>query len=177
MISINLLPLAQRETKWPINKLLLIASIFVGLGCSSIYSYNVFTIWSVEKKLQDTRNQYELLQPTVEIMHTVSSKQQTLDKKNSILATLTKERNSWYSIIQHLIAATPQSIWFTDIGQSSDKGLIQMKGVATNYPAVAEFVQNLEHHQFFSDPVLIRDASEPASQIINFEIMVNSKGM
>ena len=176
MIRINLLPLSERQSKWPINKILLTGSILVALVCCSIYSYNVFTIWSLEKRLQNTYNQYELLQPTVEIMRTANSKQQMLDRKENILAALTSEHNSWHLVMQHLVTLAPQQMWFTDICKT-DKGVIQIKGVAKTYSVVTEFMQILEQDELFSEPILIQDESDIASEVIKFEIMVKSKGM
>ncbi len=49
MNNINLLPLAERQPKWPVNNLLIIASLLLLLLYSSIYSYNAFKIWDLEK--------------------------------------------------------------------------------------------------------------------------------
>jgi type IV pilus assembly protein PilN len=176
MNNINLLPLVERQPKWPINKLLFISSILLVLIYSSMYSYNAFKIWTIEKELQSARNQYELLQPTLEMMRNSNNKQQLIDKKNNIVALLTKERNSWYPTVQHLVTITPQQLWFTDLSKS-DKGVMQIKGSTTTYSIVAEFMKNMEQDPFFIEPTLSKVESDTNTPLIKFEIMVKSKGM
>jgi len=176
MTNINLLPLVERQPKWPINKLLFISSILLVLIYSSVYSYNSFRIYTTEKELQSARNQYELLQPTLEVMRNRNNKQQLIDKKNNIVAILTKERNLWYPTIQHLVAITPQQLWFTDLS-TSDKGVMQIKGSTTTYSIVAEFIKKMEQDPFFIEPTLSKVESDMTMPLIKFEIMVKSKGM
>lgn len=176
MNTINLLPLLERQPKWPINKLLFIAIVLILLTYSSIYSYNTFKIWSIEKELESTRNQYELLQPTLKKMQNSNQKQQLLDKKNTIIAVLTSEHKSWYSTIQHLVRITPQQLWFTDLSKS-DKGIIQIKGLATTYPVVADFMKNMEQDSFFIEPTLNKVESDNITPLLKYEILVKSKGM
>jgi type IV pilus assembly protein PilN len=176
MNNINLLPLGERQPKWPINKLLFISSILLFLIYTSVYSYNAFKIWTIEKELKSARNQYELLQPALTMMHDSNNKQQLVNKKNYIVALLTKERNSWYPVIQHLVTITPQQLWFTDLSKS-DKGVLQIRGSATTYSIVAEFMKNIEQDPFFVEPVLSKVENDTTTSVITFEILVKSKGM
>lgn len=176
MIRINLLPLEQRQSKWPVNKLLLGTGLLIAMIFSSLYSYSLFEIWSIEKELQITRNQYQALEPTRVLMTTANTKQQQFDKKNNIITILMKERPSWYGIIEHLTLQTSPQIWFTDLVKS-DKGGIQVKGWATTYPLVAEFMKTMESDPFFTDPILNsveKDATTPATK---FDIVIKPRGM
>ena len=176
MIRINLLPPEERQSIWPVNRLLLGTGLFIIMIFSCVYSYSLFEVWTVEKQLQDTRNQYQLLQPTRTIMINAQNKQQQFDKKNNILSVLTKERRSWYGIIQHLTAVTSPQIWFTDMIKS-DKNIIQIKGWAGTYLSVAEFMQTMESDQFFIDPVLTSVEKDTVTQATKFEIVVKPRGI
>lgn len=174
MIRINLLPATARQSKWPINTLLIGASLLIAFIFTSIYSYSLFEVWSIEKKLQTTRNQYEALQPTRALMATANTKQQQFDKKNSIVTVLTKERQSWYSIIQHLATQTSAEIWFTDL-QKGEKGTIQIKGWANTYPQVAKFMEIMENDPFFTEPVLHSAEKDGTTQATKFDIVVKPR--
>lgn len=174
MIRINLLPATARQSKWPINKLLIGTSLLLALVFISIYSYSLFEVWSIEKKLQTTRNQYQALQPTRTLMASANTKQQQLEKKNSILTTLTKERQSWYNIIQHLATQTSSQIWFTDL-QKGEKGAIQIKGWANTYPQVAQFMEIMENDQFFTEPILNSVEKDTNAQATKFDIVVKPR--
>lgn len=176
MIRINLLPPAERPSKWPVNRLLLGAGFLIIMILSSIYSYSLFQVWNIERQLQDTRNQYQLLKPTREIMASAKNKQQQFDKKNNVLAVLTKDRRSWYGIIQHLTAVTSPQIWFTEMFKS-DKDTIQIKGWAATYLVVAEFMQRMESDQFFIEPVLTNVEKDTVTQAAKFEIVVKPRGL
>lgn len=176
MIRINLLPLAQRQSKWPVNKLFLASGLLLLMIFSTIYSYSLFEVWTIEKKLQTTRNQYQALQPTRLLMTTANSKQQQFDKKNNIVTLLTKERQSWYGIIQHLSAQTSPQIWFTDLSRG-DKGVIQIKGWSTTYPLVAEFMKTMENDPFFIEPVLNSVEKDTTTQATKFDIVVKPRGL
>ena len=176
MIRINLLPLAERPSKWPVNQLLLGASLLLMIIFSSIYTYNLFVTNTVEKQLRDTRNQYQLLMPTRDIMTSAKSKQQQFDKKNNILAALTKDRRSWYGIIEHLTAVTSPEIWFTDMVKS-DKNTIQIKGWSASSLTVAGFMRTIENDQFFIEPVLTSVEKDPVTQAAKFEIVVKPRGI
>ncbi len=176
MIRINLLPLTERQEKWPVNRLLLGCGLFVLLLLTTIYSYSIFETWHLEKQLLETRNQYQLLQPTQALMLTANQKQQEFDKKNTVMTAVTKERRSWYSIIQHLSQVTSSQVWFTEMGKG-EKDIIQIKGWASTYPLVADFMRTMENDQFFVDPVLVTVEKPVGSQAAKFEIQVKPRGM
>ena len=176
MNKINLLPIGERPSKWPINRLLLVAGFLGIMLFSSIYSYSMFKIWSMEGKLQNVRNQYQLLEPTRRMMVSGTTKQQQIDKKNNILSVLTVERHNLYGIIQHLTAITSPQIRFTDMVKS-DKGAIQIKGWAVSYPAIAEFMQTIEGDQFFIESSLTNVERDNATKATKFEIVVKPRGI
>jgi len=176
MIRINLLPPSERPSKWPVNRLLFGVGFLIVMIFSSMYSYSLYQVWSIEKQLQTTRNQYQLLQPTLVIMTSAKNKQQQFDKKNNILAVLTKERRSWYGIIQHLTTVTSPQIWFTDMVKS-DKDTIQIKGWSATYLGVAGFMKTMESDQFFIEPVLTSVEKDAVTQATKFEILVKPRGI
>ncbi|EIW18280.1 MULTISPECIES: PilN domain-containing protein [Pelosinus] len=176
MNPINLLPFVERQPKWSIDKLIFIFSMLLVLIYSSIYTYNEFKIFKIEKELQAIGNQYELLQPTLEIMQKSNDKLQLIDTKNKIAALLTNERHPLYTLIQRIVAIMPQQLWFTNLSKS-DNGLLEMKGAATTYSVVAEFIENMEKDTFFLDPTLVKVEFDTAASLLIFEITVKSKGM
>lgn len=176
MIRINLLPLDQRQSKWPINKLLLGTGLLIMLIFSSLYSYSLFEVWSLEKELQTTRNHYQALQPTYIMMNKANDKELQFDKKNNVLMVLIKERQSWYGIIQHLTMQTSPQIWFTDLIKS-DKGGIQLKGWTTTYPLVAEFMKTMENDQLFTEPTLNSVEKDTTTQTTKFDIVIKPRGI
>ena len=176
MIRINLLPRTERQSKWPINRLLVVVGCLMSMIFSGLYMYTVFEVWSIESKLQDTRNQYQLLQPARVAMANANNKQQLLTKKNNILTGLTGERQSLYALIQHITSISSPQIWFTDIAKA-DKGTIQIKGWTANYPAVAQFMQTMEHDQMLVESALTNVEKKDAASVATFDIVVKPRGI
>lgn len=176
MVTINLLPLANRQAKYPVNQVLLFSTVLLLIIFSAIYSYSMYQVWRIEKQLQDIHNQYQLLQPTQLLMTKMTDQQQVLAKKNNILTTVTKERPSWYAIIKHLATVVPPEICFTELIKS-DKANIKIKGWTTTYPDIGECIQILENDPFFAEVSLKSIESDTTSQIIKFEIMIKPKGI
>ncbi|MBC8015181.1 MAG: PilN domain-containing protein [Sporomusaceae bacterium] len=143
---------------------------------SSLYIYTVFEVWSIDGQLQDTRNQYQLLQPTRAIMANANNKQQLITKKNNILIGLTQERQSLYAIIQHITSVSSPQIWFTDMIKG-DKGSIQIKGWAATYPAVAQFMLTMEHDQLLIESALTNVEKKDAASVATFDIVVKPRGI
>lgn len=176
MIRINLLPLAERQSKWPVDRLLIVASCLISLIFSGLYSYNVYDTWRMEVKLQEVRNQYQLLQPTRAIMANANNKQQLINKKTNILTGLTKERQSLYAIIQHITAVSSSQIRFTDLIKN-DKGSIEIKGWAPTYPLVAEFMKTMERDQLLIESALTNVEKKDAAAAATFDIIVKPRGI
>jgi len=176
MIRINLLPQAERQSKWPVDRLLLLgASLFCIILCG-IYLYTFYANWDIDQNLQATRSKYELLKPTRDNMAKATTKQQLFDKKNNILVGLTKERQSIYTIIQHITNVSPSKIWFTEMGKD-DKGMVKIKGWAINYPEVAQFMNIMENDQFVVDSVLSNVEKKENARAATFEIVVKPRGI
>lgn len=176
MIRINLLPLAERQSKWPVERLLIVVGCLMAIVFSGLYSYSCYEIWNIEGQLQNTRNQYQLLQPTREIMANTNNKQQFFDKKNNILIGLTQERQSLYAIIQHITSVASPQIWFTDMVKG-DKGTIQIKGWAATYPDVAKFMQTMERDQMIIESALTNVEKKDAAAVATFDIIVKPRGI
>ena len=176
MIRINLLPLTERQSKWPVDRLLVVAGCVITIMFTALYSYNIFKVYRVEGQLQATRNHYQLLQPTRVIMANVNNKQQLLNKKKNILIGLTKERQSLYTIIQHITSESSSQIWFTDLVKS-DKGTIQIKGWAATYPTVAHFMQKMENDQLLVESALTDVEKKDAASVATFDISVKPRGI
>jgi len=176
MIRINLLPLTERQSKWPVDRLLIITGCLLSLIFSSLYSYNIFEVWNMESKLQETRNQYQLLQPTRDSMVSANYKQQLINKKQNLLAGLTKEHQSLYAIIQHITGVSPEKIWFTEMVKG-DKGTIQIKGWAKNYPEIAQFMKIMENDKLLIESALTNVEKKDAAPTATFEIVVKPRGI
>lgn len=177
MIRINLLPPSERRSKWPLSRIMLMSGLLIVFCCVSIYSFNIFYTWRLEKEIADMKNQYELLRPTQTVMVSANAKQEALNRKNNILVNLTNSRKQWPPMIAHLAEATTSQIWFTELGVT-DKELVKITGLAANYQELAVFLGRLEHDELFAEPALVQAEISPSPAApAKFEIVLKLKGM
>lgn len=176
MIRINLLPIAERQSPWQINKILLASLAVILFLCLTAYSYTYFRIWQLETNITDMRQQYQAQQTTRNQMLLATQKQQDIDKKSTTLDRLTKDRHSWNTLLQQLTAITPSNVWFADISKG-DKDTLVIQGYALTYPALAEFIRQLESTGTFTEPTLIQAELDTQTSATKFQITVIPKGI
>lgn len=175
MIRINLLPPAERQPAWRTGRIFATLTLLVVAALAGVHFYYSFMIGHTERRLAETRNQYELLRPTREAMLAAGAKQQSIDEKNGVLMALTRERTSWYAVLTQLGAKMPPELWLTDI--TADKNGLKMNGLAKSYPDLAAFMRKLEQEGIFAEPVLVKAEKDAASAATKFEMTVKIKGM
>ena len=82
-------------------------------------------------------------------------------------------------MLNELRAITPANLWFESLSTDSAKGTMQVQGAALDYGSVAFFQRNLQHSDFFSDPVLGQtqmeggDANKPS--VVKFTMDITLK--
>ncbi|MBP2662345.1 MAG: Fimbrial assembly protein (PilN) [Firmicutes bacterium] len=176
MITINLLPLAERLPKWSFQRIVLLCGVTLFGLYGSIFAYNCYTIWSLEKDIEATHQQYSLLRPTQDNMQLAVSKQLAIDKKKKTLVAITGERKAGYAMISHFGIITPPQIWLTELA-ASDKNSILVKGNAMTYPDLANYLDSLENDKLVTEPVLIKAEQDSEFNYTKFEMTVKLKGI
>ena len=176
MITINLLPPSERMPTWLFRKTVFLSGIILLVLYGSIFVYNWYTIWSLEKDLAVARQHYSLLRPTEGNMQLAANKQQAIDKKNNTLVAITKEQKSWYVVISHFAMITPPQIWLTEL-VANDKNSILLKGNAMTYPDLANYLDSLEKDKLITEPVLIKAEQDSKFNYTKFEMTVKCKGI
>ncbi|WP_094604672.1 hypothetical protein SPSIL_020990 [Sporomusa silvacetica DSM 10669] len=176
MITINLLPPSERMPTWLFKKTVLLCGIILLVLYGSIFAYNWYTIWSLEKDLAAARQHYSLLRPTEDNMQLAANKQQAIDKKNNTLVAITKEQKSWHAVISHFAMITPSQIWLTELAVSDKNGIL-LKGNAMTYPDLANYLDSLEKDKLITEPVLIKAEQDSKFNYTKFEMTVKRKGI
>jgi Tfp pilus assembly protein PilN len=57
-------------------------------------------------------------------------------------------------MLNELRALTPANLWFESLTSDSGKATLQLTGAALDYSSVAFFQRNLQHSEYFENPVL-----------------------
>ncbi len=175
-IKINLLPPAERQERWPVNRLFAIAALLVLMCFCVVAGYNAYTIAKLEDRLAVVQQQLELLRPTQAKMAASSAQQQGINTKTALLTKLTTERRPWYALVARLAVIVPPQIWLEELG-TGDKNTFKFKGNALTYPDLASFIQLLEQDDLFTEPLLIRAERDNQLAVTRFEMTVKIKGL
>lgn len=175
-IRINLLPPKAREKKLPLKKILTLLTAGLVMVMTCLYVYGIYETWQLERRLQDSRNQTELLRPTQEKMAAANTLQLQMNAKNTILIALTKERKSWYALLAHLGTVTPPQIWLTEL-TAAEKNTIRLKGMAATYPDMANYLKNFTNDSMLEEAVLISAEKDGSLPVTRFEMIAKIKGL
>ena len=173
MISMNLLPPAERRPVIPLKRVFAAVSLAGIMVCITLYAFGFYHEYKTEQQVIEERNRYELLSPTRAKIRSVEEQQKLLASKNKIILTLTKERRSWHTVLAHLGAIAPQALWLTEI--KGDRKQLTLQGTAVTYQDLSLYMQNLAAHQVFAEPVLLRAEPDGSGGLTRFEFTVKLK--
>lgn len=153
MIKINLLPPDQRTAFIPIERIFTAIMIIIFFIFTIIYIYGYFEIASLEKQIAINREAYQLLSQTIERKSAIEQNTLLINQKSDILSHLSKQNNSWHSILVHLGNIVPEKVWLDEVGVN-DKHELLIKGRAMNFQSLSILMQNFEQNTLLKDPLL-----------------------
>lgn len=176
MIKINLLPPSERFSQWDHTRNFSIITILVLFLSLSIYIFNLYKVYSLQNEIDTIKEQRILFESIESNMQLASNKQEKINAKNNILSILTGQRQSWYALLSHFGSTTPNHIWLKEIS-FNEKNYLQIKGVASTYPDIADYIHQLERDSYFIAPLLITADNNIDQQNSTFELQVKLKGL
>ncbi len=142
---------------------------------SFIYVFYAVKTALIENELQALRQQVEANRPVQEKMILANQKIQQIAAKDNILMNLSAERSLWAARLAHLAGITIRDVWLTEL--AGEKNVLHIKGGSRDYAHIAQFMQQLEQDELFTEPNLVhveQGGSEPGAK---FEITVKLKGV
>lgn len=175
-IRINLLPPEQQPPKWHYGRLLLLPIILMLMVIGALFGYGEYRYWALEKELAETRSRYESLNVGEQQMRIAQTRQAAVQARERILLQLSNGRYSWHGTMAHLGAFMPRRVWLTEIG-SAQKGVLQLKGNAMNYPDLVVFLSKMEQDRMFVEPTLLKAEQNERSSLTQFEITAKVGGV
>ena len=176
MIRINLLPREQRLPRWNYARLLLIPFLLVALVIGSIYGYVEYRSMELTDQLEQTRSRYDSLALQQRQMQLAQARQTAIQARQKFLLQLSQSRYSWHTVLSQMGGLMPRNVWLTEIG-SAQSGFLQMKGSATGYADLIQFLGKLEVDRTFIEPALLRVEQNEKDPITKFEISTKIRGM
>ena len=178
MIKINLLPPEyQVENLFPIKKLGTMLFVVTMLIFAFLYFYGYLQRSRLQNELQQIKTTYCLLEESMKRKEAFEKNQVMLNKKNSILIDVSKERISWYAILVQLGTLSTEDIWLKEV-KFNEKNEVVLEGTATSYTHLLEYLDKLSKHTLFMDPEIKNSStSKNLEKFSDFEIVVKLKEM
>lgn len=112
--------------------------------------------WAASVAEEDATVQQEIdkYNTTLNDLKKQADTKELLRKQLSTLQNVAGVTASWGTILDELRQITPGNLWFDNFKADSSASSITISGNALDYGSVAYFHRNLEHSEYFSDPVL-----------------------
>jgi Tfp pilus assembly protein PilN len=201
--TINLISEIREEQRFPIDKLLLPAALFLPLlillMASAWQVLNARALHQRLKQITERRDVLttELVQLTQEITSFQSGEaggQMDGQKKAEAVKGLLKGRVLWSDVFREVSFVVPPGVWLTSIAtlepgasdgsgkppeQQSPQGMenkhVRFIGFAKSNSAMTQFIAALERSEHFTEVALVyaQRGAEPDVQQVSFEIATN----
>lgn len=163
MIKVNLLVEARAEkvAKAPLISLgaaqlnnyiiigvLLLTGAIVGLRYFKVSSQ----LKALKAEIAENQKEYDRLKPIIEQVEAFKKRNEELKRKIGMIESLKANQRGPVRIMDEISKALPDLTWLTSLSLSGNQ--VQMRGMALNENAVANFISNLTASPFFSEPSL-----------------------
>ncbi len=166
MVKINLLaegkrPIISRKAKQPLLQLSGANAANFGLLAIGVASVISAAIWYylMEKKIERKDDEIQIAQKEVDELQQVikeveefKRRRDELARKVQIITDLKNNQRGPVQIMDEVSRALPELLWLTSMDVSANA--ISFNGVAFNMSAVANFIDNLDAVEPFSEPIL-----------------------
>ena len=182
-ININLLPEELRDTRGgggaaalaslgnieaaaagPIA-LGVVAGIVLAATPAAIESFYLQPRAQAAQEAEDAvKAEIDKYQVTLNQLKGIADNKEYLRAQLNTLQNVAGAGTSWGDILDQMRAQTPGNLWFSKLSSDPAKGTISIDGAALDYGSVAYFHRNLDHSEYFYEPILSKTSiSNPNS--------------
>ncbi len=155
MIHINLLP-HRKKPEDLVLRMLLVAAFSLGAVAVVIVFVHltiVSKISHLEKQMAAYSEEIKKLRIDTKDVDKFKAEKEDLQRRLNIIFTLQNAKTGPVRVLDELANALPGKLWLTAVKEKD--GRMEIKGVATDNPAVAQFMTQLEKAGVFSNVELI----------------------
>ncbi|MFZ2663995.1 MAG: PilN domain-containing protein [Patescibacteria group bacterium] len=181
--DINLIPqeevFVQKKTKAVKTSTYVALGVLVLSGLISLYLF--LAIKNIKDQITVVDADINSLRSQISSLNQVEISARNLDKKFSILQTLFKERPRYSLLLEELKSRNPDELLVESMDVKT--GQVTLSGVASNYIAIASFINNLMDKDFEGGNPLLKDvftsvtlnsvSLEKSTNQVKFFIVVN----
>ena len=180
MIRINLLPEYRRKSEFPTWKLYrIIAYVFLGLSIL-LWGYHLAMFKYTESKLSDVNEGIVSMKVWQERFDKAQQQNAEVNKRNTIVRNLSKDRIVWSRSLAELGNVTPYGCWLTSVKQGNKPDQMSIAGKAMKMDDIVKFISLLQARPDIANVQLIsadesNNNNSSTAGVIDFTLEIQSE--
>ncbi len=171
---IQLLPREARPGKWAFGRIAMALMTLLFICFTLVYGFNFWKIHHLQQEQQQMAQELFLLSGEKKRMAAAEQERQGVETRERLLLSLAHGGIPCRSLLVHLGTRTVEGVWIRDLRVENGREIV-LKGVATSYDALANFLKCLEEDKgfFVEKPALTgseRKADREGSLLVYFSV-------
>jgi len=173
MIRINLLPVKALRAEVTRRREIVIGAVVLGAVLALLigtHIYQALELSGLQSELASLRADLQALNVKIKEVGDLQNKIKDLRSKNKIIENLNKKKSGPVLVMENLSSATPNSLWLTDLRESS--GSVTMNGLAVDNQTIADFMKAIALSKHFNNVELVEttQGTGPTAALKKFSI-------
>jgi type IV pilus assembly protein PilN len=176
MIRINLLPVKELKAEVVRRRELMIGGVslaLTGVLILGVYAYQWRQASSVEKELDELRNELQVLNVKAKDVAELQRKIKEFEGKNKVIDDINKKKSGPVRVMESLAVATPSALWLTEFKEIG--GNLTITGVAVDNQTIAEFLKALATHAYFNNTELVETTQNQQAGLPPRRFLIKSR--
>jgi type IV pilus assembly protein PilN len=176
MIRINLLPVKELKAEVVRRRELMIGGVslaLTGVLILGVYAYQWRQASSVEKELDELRNELQVLNIKAKDVAELQRKIKEFEGKNKVIDDINKKKSGPVRVMESLAVATPSALWLTEFKEIG--GNLTITGVAVDNQTIAEFLKALATHAYFNNTELVETTQNQQAGLPPRRFLIKSR--
>ena len=157
---------------WDYRRLALVWSASVLFFLSGWTGWGCWQLYAARQEAAQAKQDLSQLGPDQQRMERLESVRQEIDVKNQQLQTLSAKNFPWYSVLVHFGSMTTEGAWLDGL-QLEDGDVLQIKGQAVSFEALADYIKAFEQDRDFFPQGPVLKSSSVDKDIVSFQLSLH----
>ena len=156
MIRINLLParaLKKKESTRQFFSILVLCGILAVIVIAYLHFSLTNQINKVNNQILSYNEEIKQLKIDTKDVNKFKAEQEDLQRRIQVIQTLQQAKTGPVRVLDNLSMTLPGKLWLTSLKEKDGK--MEIKGIAMDNPAIAQFMTNLENTEVINNVELI----------------------
>ena len=157
---------------WDYRRLALVWLASVLFFLSGWTGWDCWQLYAARQEAAQAQQDLAQLGPDQQRMERLESVRQEIDVKNQQLQTLSAKNFPWYSVLVHFGSMTTEGAWLDGL-QLEDGDVLQIKGQAVSFEALADYIKAFEQDRDFFPQGPVLKSSSVDKDIVSFQLSLH----